>query len=83
MRFPIRMIPDNRSIISHSDAETSGKERSKGYSKRLMTEISLTNTGGKMFSVHSMESTPTSHFKNRSQSQILQSCAAEGLGNFT
>lgn len=41
------MIPDNRSIISHSDAETSGKERSKGYSKRLMTEISLTNTGEK------------------------------------
>ena len=35
-----------------------------------------------MFSAHSMESTPKSHFKNSSQSQILQSCAVEGLGNF-
>lgn len=43
MGFPIRIAPDNRSIISHSDAETRGRGRSKGYSKRLMTEISLTN----------------------------------------
>lgn len=47
MGFPIRMIPDNRSIISHSDTENSERGRSKGYSKRLMTKISLTNKGGK------------------------------------
>lgn len=35
-----------------------------------------------MFAAHSMESTPKSHFKNRSQSQIPQSCAIEGLDNF-
>ena len=29
-----------------------------------------------------MESTPKSHFKSRSQSQIPQSCAVEGLDNF-
>lgn len=35
-----------------------------------------------MFAAHSMESTRKSHFKNRSQSQIPQSCAIEGLDNF-
>ena len=81
MGFPIRMVPDNRSIISHSYNENSGRRRSKGY-KRLMIEISLTNKGKKLFSAHSMESTPKSHFKNRSQSQIPQGCAVEGLGSF-
>lgn len=48
-----------------------------------MTEISLTNKEKKkMFSAHSMESTPKSHFKSRSQSQMLQSPAVERLGNF-
>lgn len=45
MGFPIRTILDNSPVISHADAETSGREQSKGYSKRLMTEISLTNKG--------------------------------------
>ena len=49
MRFSSWMVPDNRLIISHSDMENSGKERSKAYSKRLMTGISLTNKGKKMF----------------------------------
>lgn len=45
MGFPIRMIPDNSPVISHTHAETGEREQSKGYSKRLMTEISLTNKG--------------------------------------
>lgn len=80
--FHVRMVPDNRSIISHSYTENSGRRRSKGYSKRLMSEISLTNKGKTLFSAHSVESTPKSHFKNRSQSQIPQGCAVEGLGSF-
>lgn len=82
MGFSVRMVPDNRLIIFHSDTENSGKGRSKAYSWRLMTGISLTNKGKKKFAAHSMVSTPKSRFKNRSQSQIPQSCAIEGLDNF-
>lgn len=65
MGFFIRMFLDNRLIIFYFDVEISGRRRLKGYSKRLMIEISLINKDKNLFFVYSMELIFKSYFKNR------------------